>query len=129
MSSQSTSAPNTAANEKPAFTGPITTQFFDGILLDLDGTIVDSTAAIVKHWHKSVHQFSPALPDLEKIDRMQRIHRVGQELGVDPTEIMATSHGRRSIDTINLYDPTKATLECSSPALLSPPSASCIVAS
>jgi glycerol 3-phosphatase-1 len=27
---------------------------FDGILFDLDGTIVDSTNAIIKHWHKCV---------------------------------------------------------------------------
>ena len=27
---------------------------FDGVLFDMDGTIVDSTDAIVKHWHKFV---------------------------------------------------------------------------
>lgn len=37
-----------------AFTGPMETHSFAGILLDLDGTIVDSTDAIVKHWHESV---------------------------------------------------------------------------
>lgn len=24
---------------------------FDGLLFDMDGTIIDSTAAVVKHWH------------------------------------------------------------------------------
>lgn len=24
---------------------------FDGFLFDMDGTIIDSTAAVVKHWH------------------------------------------------------------------------------
>ena len=24
---------------------------FDGLLFDLDGTIIDSTDAIIKHWH------------------------------------------------------------------------------
>lgn len=37
-----------------AFTAPMESHSFAGILLDLDGTIVDSTEAIVKHWHKSV---------------------------------------------------------------------------
>lgn len=36
------------------FTAPVESHSFAGILLDLDGTIVDSTEAIVKHWHKSV---------------------------------------------------------------------------
>lgn len=40
-----------------AFTAPMETHTFAGVLLDLDGTIVDSTDAIVKHWHESV---SPA---------------------------------------------------------------------
>ncbi|KAL8672895.1 MAG: hypothetical protein Q9168_002649 [Polycauliona sp. 1 TL-2023] len=51
----------------------------------MDGTIVDSTEAIVKHWHK-----------------------IGKELGVDPAVIMETSHGRRSIETLALYDQSKA---------------------
>ncbi|KAI9802044.1 MAG: hypothetical protein M1825_003100 [Sarcosagium campestre] len=54
---------------------------FAGVLSDMDGTIVDSTQAIVRHWY-----------------------RIGKELGVDPEVIMATSHGRRSIDTLKLYD-------------------------
>lgn len=37
-----------------AFTAPMKSHLFAGLLLDLDGTIVDSTEAIVKHWHKSV---------------------------------------------------------------------------
>ena len=40
--------------EAPAFTGPPEIYKFAGILLDMDGTIVDSTDAIVKHWHKFV---------------------------------------------------------------------------
>lgn len=35
-----------------AFTAPPGTCSFEGILLDMDGTLVDSTDAIVKHWHK-----------------------------------------------------------------------------
>ncbi|KAL8739045.1 MAG: hypothetical protein Q9181_000227 [Wetmoreana brouardii] len=51
----------------------------------MDGTIVDSTNAITKHWHK-----------------------IGKELGVDPSVILLTSHGRRSIETLALYDQSKA---------------------
>ena len=45
--------------ETPAFTGPPEIYKFAGILLDMDGTIVDSTDAIVKHWHKFVLLGSP----------------------------------------------------------------------
>ncbi len=38
--------------ESPAFTGPPETHTFPGVLFDMDGTIVDSTDAIIKHWHK-----------------------------------------------------------------------------
>ncbi|KAL4989678.1 HAD-like domain-containing protein [Aspergillus falconensis] len=71
-----------------SFSAPSQVLTFDGLLSDFDGTIVDSTDAIVKHWHK-----------------------IGAELGVDPKAILATSHGRRSIDTLQLYDPGKANWE------------------
>ena len=35
-----------------SFDAPPQVHSFDGILLDFDGTIIDSTDAIVKHWHK-----------------------------------------------------------------------------
>ncbi|KAL4893967.1 HAD-like domain-containing protein [Aspergillus ambiguus] len=73
------------AKPQGSFSAPPQVLTFDGLLSDFDGTIVDSTDAIVKHWHK-----------------------VGAELGVDPNVILATSHGRRSIDTMALYDPSKA---------------------
>ena len=44
---------STGATE-PAFTAPMESHSFAGVLMDLDGTIVDSTEAIVKHWHKLV---------------------------------------------------------------------------
>ena len=37
------------------FTGPAQIYSFAGLLFDMDGTIVDSTDAIVKHWHKWVN--------------------------------------------------------------------------
>ncbi|KAL4976811.1 HAD-like domain-containing protein [Aspergillus desertorum] len=71
-----------------SFSAPPQILTFDGLLSDFDGTIIDSTDAIVKHWHK-----------------------IGAELGVDPKAILATSHGRRSIDTLQLYDPARANWE------------------
>lgn len=38
--------------------------------------------------------------------------RLGRELGVDPEVILATSHGRRTIDTLKLYDLRLANWEC-----------------
>ncbi|PLB43909.1 glycerol-3-phosphate phosphatase [Aspergillus steynii IBT 23096] len=76
------------AQPQGSFSAPPQVVSFDGILSDFDGTIVDSTDAIVKHWHK-----------------------IGAELGVDPKIILATSHGRRSIDTLALYDTSKANWE------------------
>ncbi|KAJ5620540.1 hypothetical protein N7510_004524 [Penicillium lagena] len=70
------------------FSAPPQVHSFDGVLSDFDGTIVDSTDAIIKHWHL-----------------------IASELGVDPETILATSHGRRSIDTMQLYDPSKANWE------------------
>jgi glycerol 3-phosphatase-1 len=60
-------------------------------LFDMDGTIIDSTDAIVKHWQQ-----------------------LGQEIGVNGDEILKTSHGRRSIDVLKLLAPEKATWECKS---------------
>ncbi|KAF1817283.1 2-deoxyglucose-6-phosphate phosphatase 2 [Eremomyces bilateralis CBS 781.70] len=54
----------------------------------MDGTIIDSTPAIVQHWHK-----------------------IGKELGIDPNVILETSHGRRSIDVLRIYDESKANWE------------------
>ncbi|KAF2085175.1 glycerol-3-phosphate phosphatase-like protein [Saccharata proteae CBS 121410] len=77
--------------EEPRFAAPAELHAFAGLLFDCDGTIIDSTDAIVKHWHK-----------------------IGKELGVDPNAILATSHGRRSIDTLREYDPSLATWEYTS---------------
>ncbi|KAI2611983.1 HAD-like protein [Hypoxylon sp. NC1633] len=61
---------------------------FKGLLFDMDGTIIDSTAAVVKHWET-----------------------VGNEIGVDPEVILQTSHGRRSIDMLKVLSPEKANWE------------------
>ncbi|KAM0347078.1 hypothetical protein ACHAPU_005017 [Fusarium lateritium] len=58
---------------------------FDGFLFDMDGTIIDSTEAVVKHWET-----------------------IGNEIGVSPQVILETSHGRRSIDILKILAPEKA---------------------
>ncbi|KAI9781474.1 MAG: hypothetical protein M1816_002361 [Peltula sp. TS41687] len=67
-------------------TGQIHT--YAGLLFDMDGTLIDSTDAIVKHWQK-----------------------IAKELNIDPQVILASSHGRRSIDTLKIYDPARANWE------------------
>ncbi|KAK2763562.1 haloacid dehalogenase-like hydrolase [Colletotrichum kahawae] len=64
------------------------TASFAAILFDMDGTIIDTTSAIVEHWH-----------------------RIGHEIGVPAETILETSHGRRSIDTLKLVAPHKANWE------------------
>ncbi|RYP03507.1 hypothetical protein DL764_005111 [Monosporascus ibericus] len=71
-----------------SYTAPPQTLKFSGLLFDMDGTIIDSTAAVVKHWHT-----------------------VGKEIGTDPEVILQTSHGRRSIDMLKLLCPEKANWE------------------
>ncbi|OTA57719.1 haloacid dehalogenase-like hydrolase [Hypoxylon sp. EC38] len=70
------------------YTAPPFEVTFKGLLFDMDGTIIDSTAAVVKHWHT-----------------------VGNEIGVDPEVILQTSHGRRSIDMLKVLSPEKANWE------------------
>ncbi|KIW70506.1 hypothetical protein PV04_02768 [Phialophora macrospora] len=74
--------------DEHCFSAPPEAVSAHGLLFDFDGTIIDSTHAIVKHWHKQ-----------------------GNIMGVDPNVILATSHGRRSIDVFKMYDPSKANWE------------------
>ncbi|KAF7514510.1 hypothetical protein G7054_g15250 [Neopestalotiopsis clavispora] len=71
-----------------SYTAAPETVSFQGLLFDMDGTIIDSTAAVEKHWHT-----------------------VGAEIGVDPEVILQTSHGRRSIDILKILHPEKANWE------------------
>ncbi|KAF5266846.1 hypothetical protein FOXYS1_2291 [Fusarium oxysporum] len=67
---------------------------FDGFLFDMDGTIIDSTEAVVKHWET-----------------------IGNEIGVAPEVILETSHGRRSIDILKILAPEKANWDYAKPQL------------
>ncbi|KAJ4417089.1 DL-glycerol-3-phosphatase [Gnomoniopsis sp. IMI 355080] len=71
-----------------SFSSPPVQASFHGFLFDMDGTIIDSTSAIEKHWFT-----------------------IGKEIGVDPQVILETSHGRRSIDTLKILAPEKANWE------------------
>ncbi|KUI65803.1 Glycerol-1-phosphate phosphohydrolase 1 [Cytospora mali] len=71
-----------------SFSAPPVRASFHGFLFDMDGTIIDSTNAVEKHWHT-----------------------VGKEIGVDPEVILQTSHGRRSIDMLKVLAPEKANWE------------------
>ncbi|KAH7134293.1 HAD-like domain-containing protein [Dactylonectria macrodidyma] len=61
---------------------------FDGFLIDLDGTLIDSTEAVVRHWAD-----------------------VGKLIGVNPQVILESSHGRRSLDVLNIVASEFATWE------------------
>lgn len=37
---------------------------------------------------------------------------IGKEIGVDPEIILATSHGRRTIDVLKIYEPKLANWDC-----------------
>ena len=58
------------------------------ILFDMDGTLVDSTAVVVRHWRK-----------------WAALH------GLDVEDILAVSHGRRTIDTMRQFAPYGPELE------------------
>ncbi|NQW89925.1 HAD-IA family hydrolase [Curtobacterium sp. VKM Ac-2861] len=53
-----------------------------GVLFDMDGTLVDSTAVVEATWT-----------------------RFGHDRGIDPAEILAFSHGRQAISTIEHFLP------------------------
>lgn len=67
------------------FTAPAETHAFAALLFDMDGTIIDSTPAIIKYWTA-----------------------LGAQIGVPAATILATSHGRRSIDVLARLAPDKA---------------------
>ncbi|KAK4659637.1 DL-glycerol-3-phosphatase [Podospora pseudocomata] len=71
-----------------SFTAGPETVSFDSFLFDMDGTIIDSTAAVEKHWEG-----------------------IGNDIGVSPEIILQTSHGRRTIDMLKILAPEKATWE------------------
>ena len=88
---------------------------FSGILSDMDGTLIDSTNAVVRHWQRFVNHAYSSASDVNEI--LTTMHRIGNEYGIDPNAILATSHGRRSIDVFQQIDPARATWDCVSSCL------------
>ncbi|KAK0884710.1 DL-glycerol-3-phosphatase [Friedmanniomyces endolithicus] len=80
-----TSLPTVPQTPKPAFSAPPSTHSFAALLFDMDGTLIDSTPAIIKHWHA-----------------------LGTLIGVPGPIILETSHGRRTIDVLALLAPQYA---------------------
>jgi len=60
----------------------------DAVLCDMDGTLVDSTAIVERHWT-----------------------RWATRHGIDAAAILAVSHGRPTIDTLRIVAPHLATVE------------------
>lgn len=61
---------------------------FNALLFDMDGTIIDSTDAVIKYWHQQ-----------------------GRNIGVDGDEILRMAHGRRSMDVLGILAPDRANWE------------------
>lgn len=55
---------STEQSTQPAYSAPPETVTFDGLLFDMDGTIIDSTAAVVKHWERCVPVTIPCKTDM-----------------------------------------------------------------
>ena len=73
---------NMPHHEDNNFSAPPENYEFSALLFDMDGTIIDSTDAIVKYWRQ-----------------------LGKEIGVDGDHILETSHGRRSVDVLAIHAP------------------------
>lgn len=69
----------------------------------------------MKFWHRSVENKSVSHGDGELI--YCHIARFATEVGVPPDDILTTSHGRRTIDTISLFDKSKANWNCDLPTV------------
>lgn len=46
------------------------------------------------------------------LQRVNHVRRIANELDVDASVIMSTSHGRRCIDVLKIIAPEKASWEC-----------------
>jgi hypothetical protein len=86
---------------------------FSGILFDMDGTLIHSTNAIVKFWTRYVPPCHvPRPPFTSETDKPPS--SIGERYKIDPKTILATSHGRRSIDVFAEIDQANATWDCKS---------------
>ena len=91
-------------HEEKNFSAPAELHDFAAVLFDMDGTIIDSTDAIVKHWHQIGREIGVSGDGQW---RASAIPRISLTLA-PPTEILETSHGRRSIDVLAILAPDRA---------------------
>lgn len=63
----------------------------DYLLFDLDGTLVNSTAAVERNWHDTVNIHNSEYPNLI----------------IDPVVFLQTSHGARTVDSFKKHFPYK----------------------
>jgi glycerol 3-phosphatase-1 len=89
-----------------SFDSPAVIGVFSSILFDMDGTLIDSTDAIIKHWERYVTPIYNFV-----VNGSHKVNRVGKMYGLDPKVILAISHGRRSIDMFKEIDPANANWE------------------
>ncbi|RPA85850.1 haloacid dehalogenase-like hydrolase [Ascobolus immersus RN42] len=66
---------------------PVVRKTYKAVLLDMDGTLIDSTKAVEAHWKN-----------------------FGTAHGIDGEEILKSSHGVRSLDVIARWAPEKANM-------------------
>ena len=71
----------------------------------MDGTIIDSTDAIVKYWRQLGKEIGVD-GDSESEPRFCECHKLTNLV------ILETSHGRRSVDVLAIYAPHLANFEC-----------------
>ena len=99
------------------FTAPAEEHEFAAFLFDMDGTIIDSTPAIVKYWHQVGKEIGVD-GDSEFGSRHPPSSKVSGQIwiGADTLliAILETSHGRRSIDVLRILCPERANWDCES---------------
>lgn len=86
LSLTTTTTTTISTTAKMAATTGVTHNFdVNGVLFDLDGTLMLSTNCVEKFWHE-----------------------FGEEHGIDSHELLKTSHGRRTIDILEMWKPEMA---------------------
>lgn len=89
-----------------SFTAAASSHEFEAFLFDMDGTIIDSTAAVVQHWHSIGKEIG-----IDGDGKFRSGRRAEHQL-ITNIVILQTSHGRRSIDVLNELKPELANWDC-----------------
>jgi len=86
---------------------------FSALLFDMDGTIIESTPAIVKYWQETGREIGVD-GDGKIISQLYLSFVYISRGGLMKCRIviLQTSHGRRSIDVLKILCPERANWEC-----------------